>query len=120
VGQPVVHFEVVGNDPAALRSYFAELFGWELGDPMGPTSYSLVPPYTNADGIGIGGAVGGGPEEYEGHVTFYVEVPDVEAALAQAASLGGERMMGPYQIPNGPVIGLFADPEGHVIGLVAG
>ena len=31
----------------------------------------------------------GGPEGYDGHVTLYVEVPDVEAALAQAESLGG-------------------------------
>jgi predicted enzyme related to lactoylglutathione lyase len=27
-------------------------------------------------------------------------------------------MMGPDQVPNGPVIGLFTDPQGHVIGLV--
>ncbi len=27
-------------------------------------------------------------------------------------------MMGPDKVPNGPVIGLFRDPEGHTIGLV--
>ena len=26
-----------------------------------------------------------------GHVTFYVEVPDIEAALEKATELGGER-----------------------------
>ena len=31
--QPVVHFEVVGRDPARLRSYFGELFGWEFEVP---------------------------------------------------------------------------------------
>ena len=25
--QPVVHFEVVGQDPTRLRSYFGDLFG---------------------------------------------------------------------------------------------
>ena len=25
--QPVVHFEVIGKDPARLRNYFGELFG---------------------------------------------------------------------------------------------
>jgi predicted enzyme related to lactoylglutathione lyase len=51
-------------------------------------------------------------------VTFYVEVPDVEAALAQAETLGGTRIMGPDQVMEGLEIGLFNDPEGHVIGVV--
>jgi uncharacterized protein len=45
-------------------------------------------------------------------------VPDVEAALARAESLGGTRMMGPDQPMEGLEIGLFTDPEGHTIGLV--
>ena len=74
---------------------------------------------TNADGIGIGAGVGSAPEGYDGHVTFYVEVPDVEAALAKAESLGGTRMMGPDRIPEVDIeIGLFSDPERHVIGVV--
>jgi hypothetical protein len=56
--------------------------------------------------------------DYAGHVTFYVEVPDVEASLAQAESLGGTRVMGPDQVMEGLVIGLFSDPEGHVVGLI--
>jgi uncharacterized protein len=119
MGQPVVHFEVIGKDPDKLRSYYSELFGWEFSQPMGPTDYTVVDRNVNADGIGIGGGVGGVPEGYDGHVTFYVEVPDVEASLAKAESLGGKRMMGPDQVPGGPVIGLFSDLQGQVIGLVA-
>jgi predicted enzyme related to lactoylglutathione lyase len=51
-------------------------------------------------------------------VTFYVEVPDVEQALAKAESLGGSRMMGPDKVMEGVEIGLFNDPEGHTVGLV--
>jgi uncharacterized protein len=52
-------------------------------------------------------------------VTFYVEVPDVGAALEKAESLGGTRMMGPDNMPEAGIqIGLFTDPEGHMIGLV--
>ena len=29
MGQPVVHFEVVGKDGEKLQSYYAELFGWK-------------------------------------------------------------------------------------------
>jgi uncharacterized protein len=119
MGQPVVHFEVIGKDPGKLRGFYGELFGWEFSEPMGPTNYTLVERNTNADGVGIAGGMGEAPEGYDGHVTFYVEVPDVEAGLAQAESLGGKRMMGPDQVPGGPVIGLFTDPEGRVLGLVS-
>jgi uncharacterized protein len=75
---------------------------------------------TNADGIGISGGVGQGPEGYEGHVTFHVEVPDVEEALAAAERLGGTRVMGSEQPMEGLEIGLFNDPEGHLVGVVKG
>jgi predicted enzyme related to lactoylglutathione lyase len=119
MGQPVVHFEIMGKDGEKLRSYYSELFGWEI-DADNPMNYGIVQRdgNTGADGVGIGGGVGAAPEGYDGHVTFYIEVPDVEAALAQAESLGGKRMMGPDKVPNGPEIGLFNDPEGHVVGVV--
>jgi uncharacterized protein len=120
MGQPVVHFEVIGKDAAKLQSYYGELFGWQF-DADNPMQYGMVPREgnVNAEGIGIGGGVGGGMEGYEGHVTFYVEVPDIEAALQKAESLGGKRMMGPDSPPGSQVeIGLFSDPEGHVIGVV--
>jgi hypothetical protein len=119
MGQPVVHFEVIGKDAEKLQSYYSDLFGWEI-DRDNPLGYGVVPRdgNTNPDGIGIGGGVGAAPEGYSGHVTFYVEVPDVEAALAKVESLGGSRMMGPDKVMEGVEIGLFNDPEGHLVGLV--
>lgn len=120
MGQPVVHFEVVGTDGDKLRRYYSELFGWEFEDAPGPMNYGIVPREgnTNAEGIGIGGGVGGF-EGDGGHVTFYVEVPDAEAALDKAESLGGKRLMDPDEVPGaGIVIAHLSDPEGHVIGLV--
>jgi uncharacterized protein len=122
VGQPVVHFEVIGQDGEKLRGYYSELFGWDI-DADNEMGYGVVQREgnTNADGVGIGGGIGGpGPEGYPGHVTFYVEVPDVEEALAKAESLGGKRMMGPDEVMTGLVIGLFNDPEGHLVGVVSG
>jgi predicted enzyme related to lactoylglutathione lyase len=119
MGQPVVHFEVIGKDGDKLRSYYSELFGWQI-DANNPMNYGLIQRdgNTNAEGAGIGGGVAGGPEGYDGHVTFYVEVPDVEAALAKAESLGGSRIFGPDNVMEGLVLGQFTDPEGHVIGVV--
>jgi uncharacterized protein len=119
MGQPVVHFEIIGKDGDKLKSYYSELFGWEI-DSDNQMGYGVVQRdgNTNDDGAGIGGGVAGGPEGYDGHVTFYIEVPDPEAALAKAESLGGSRVMGPDEVMEGLVIGLFNDPEGHLIGVV--
>jgi predicted enzyme related to lactoylglutathione lyase len=119
MGQPVVHFEIIGRDPEALQRYYADLFGWEI-DANNPMKYGVVQREGNVspEGVGIGGGVGAGPEGYPGHVTFYIEVPDVEAALARAESLGGTRVMGPDKVMEGIEIGLFNDPEGHVVGVV--
>jgi uncharacterized protein len=121
MGQAVVHFEIAGKDPDKLQGYFSELFGWDI-DADNEFKYGIVAREgnTNADGIGIGGGISGGPEGYDGHVTFYVEVPDVEAALAKAESLGGTRVMGPDEVMESLTIGLFTDPEGHVIGVMNG
>jgi predicted enzyme related to lactoylglutathione lyase len=119
MGQPVVHFEVIGTDGDKLKTYYSDLFGWEI-DSNNPMSYGIVQRdgNVNADGAGIGGGIASGPDGYSGHVTFYVEVPDVEAALAKAESLGGTRVMGPEKIMDSVELGQFTDPEGHVIGLV--
>jgi uncharacterized protein len=121
MGRPVVHFEVVGRDGEKLQSYYAELFDWKV-DASNEMKYGLVDRQENlnSEGTGIGGGIGQGPEDYEGHVTFYVEVPSVEESLAKAESLGGTRLMGPETIMGRLVLGQFKDPEGNVIGLIEG
>jgi uncharacterized protein len=120
MGQPVVHFEIMGADADKLHSFYSDLFDWKV-DSENPMNYGIVDRESNvnADGVGIGGGIGSAPG-VAGHVTFYVEVPDVEAALAKAESLGGTRLMGPDQVMEGLVIGLINDPEGHMVGLVKG
>ena len=120
MGQPVVHFEIIGTDPAELRRYYGELFGWEfqVGDATTetvspPGNYGFVDESTTG---GINGGVGGG-DGYDPHVVFYVQVPDVEAALRQAESLGGTRRMGPEGTPGTLVVGQFTDPEGNLVGV---
>jgi predicted enzyme related to lactoylglutathione lyase len=120
MGKPVVHFEIIAKDVENVRRYYSELFGWQI-DASNPMNYGTIAREgnTNADGIGIGGGIGDAPDGYEGHVTFYVEVPDIEATLQKAESLGGERRFGPDAVPGaGIIIGQFADPGGRVIGLM--
>jgi uncharacterized protein len=120
MGQAVVHFEVVGKDGEKLQRYYGELFGWNV-NADNPMQYGMVDAKDNTSMTGdngIGGGIGQGPDGYEGHVTFYVAVPDVEEALQKAESLGGTRVMGPENIMDMVELGQFKDPEGNVIGLV--
>jgi uncharacterized protein len=99
-----VHFEITGTDPQRLRRYYGELFGWQF-DTSGP----VWDPGRRRRRSG-----------FAGHAIFYVGVPDVEAALRKAESLGGTRRLGPARNPGTSlVIGHFTDPEGHLIGLAA-
>ena len=123
MSQPVVHFEIAGQDSQRLRDYYGELFGWSF-DTTAPVvqavseqgQYGFVQP---AEGGGIPGGVGGGPD-YPNRVLFYVGVDDVEAALTEAERLGGTRTMGPDHARDGVVVvGHFLDPEGHLVGVAA-
>lgn len=112
---PVVHFEVLGRDTGALRRFYSEAFGWQLGPADGsPMQYSMV----DLKGAGgINGGIGKAPEG-PGHVTFYISVDDLQASLDEVARGGGKTIQPPLQIPGGVSFALFADPEGHVVGLI--
>ena len=124
MGNPVVHFEVIGKDGKALQKFYGQAFDWQI-DPMPPGAgmeYAMARPQGEGGGEGgeggINGGIGAGPDGHGGHVTFYVAVPDLEAALGKIEGLGGKTMMPPEQVPGGPRIALFTDPEGHIVGLV--
>ncbi len=54
------------------------------------------------------------------HVTFYVAVADVSAALAIIEGKGGQKTFGPQSIPDSGIVTGFLDPEDHLIGLCRG
>lgn len=112
MGNKVTWFEVTGKDGEKLRKFFGDAFGWQMMTPPN-MDYGMV----DASDSGIGGGIGG-DQDGGGHVTFYVEVDNVQAALDKILSLGGTKVMGPEQVPAGPEIALFNDPEGHMVGLV--
>jgi predicted enzyme related to lactoylglutathione lyase len=110
---PVIWFEVIGKDPAKLRDYYSSLFDWPIQDA--PNDYGLVAPEGED---GLMGGIGGDPSGGNGHVTFYVQSDDLQADLDKAEGLGGKTVMPPMEPMPGTSIALFADPEGHVVGLV--
>ncbi len=112
MGQPVVHFEIVGKDGSALQTFYTSLFDWKI-DANNPMNYGMV----EAAQGGIAGGVGPS-EDGSKSVTFYVQVADLKAALDKAEKLGGKTVMPPMDVPGGPSIAQFTDPEGNRIGLV--
>jgi len=120
----IVHFEIIGREPGALREFYRSLFGWQAdtGAQVAPEvsdagDYGFIDAAPAQSGVpgGIGGGAGFAP-----HALFYVGVDDVETALDQAERLGGKRMLGPAENPNGAVVvGHFSDPEGNLIGVAA-
>ena len=112
-GPGVVHWEIQARDPAKQQQFFAELFSWKV-DANNPMNYGMV---AAAGEKTIGGGIG--PMNDGPKVTIYVGVPDINAALAKAASLGATTVQ-PRTEMDMVTMALFRDPEGNVIGLVEG
>ena len=113
VSHPVIHAEIRSTDPDATRDFFSALFGWTYSD-------GAFPGYTFADTgdetalpTAIGPLQGG-----EDAVLFFVGVDDVEATLARAEELGGRIVQPAQQVP-GVTFGVFADAQGHIVGVAA-
>ena len=116
MGNPVVHWEISAKNGSKLREFYASLFDWKI-DTNNPMDYGLVK--TGGEG-GIGGGIGQAQEGAPPYVTFYVQVPDLQAYLDKAEKLGGKTILPPTEIPNVVTIAMFQDPEGNSIGLLKG
>ena len=112
MGNPVTWFEITGRDGAKLQAFYSELFDWKL-DTNNPMKYGVVD-----TGGAIGGGVGATADGSAGATTFYVETDDVAGHLKRAEAAGGTIVMEETRVMEGTVIGLFIDPEGHLVGLL--
>lgn len=109
----VIHVEVVGRDGPALQKFYGDVFGWQL-DTSNPGGYGMF----RDTGDGIGGGIGQSQDGGSGHVTFYVHADDPAGTLRRVEALGGRVIMPLTEVAPGTTIALFADPEGHVVGLM--
>jgi hypothetical protein len=113
MAHPVIHAEIRSTDPGATRAFFGSLFGWTYSD-------GAFPGYTFVD-TGIEGAIPTAIGPLQGgkdSVLFFIGVEDVEATLARAEELGGTIIQPAQQVP-GVTFGVFADPQGHAVGVAA-
>ncbi len=109
---PVVHFEINGEDGKALQEFYGKVFDWHV-DADNPMGYGMVD--THAGGINGGISAS---EDGMSQVTIYIEVDDPDAFLKKVESMGGKTVVPTTVIPDMVTFALFSDPEGHVVGLV--
>ena len=112
--RPVVFFEIRGKDGERLKEFYASLFGWKI-DSNNPMNFGMVEPGIGGPEEGVGGGIAQGEAPL---VTIYVQVVDLNETLAKAGQMGGKTVMQPMDVPDGPTIAVFQDPEGNTIGLV--
>ena len=109
--RPVVHWEIEARDPERMRSFYSELFNWDISD--GPIMMIDA---------GIGGPEPGPNGHIRGSdrsgVTLYVQVRDLRETLDKAAQLGGTVVLEPFDPPGQPTLAAITDPEGNPVMLV--
>lgn len=107
----ITHFEIMGADGEKLKAFYRDLFDWSI-DSNNPMNYGSV----TGEAPGIGGGIGSTPGG-DKYVAVYAEVPDIQASLDKAVSLGGTLVMPVTTVMEGITIALFTDPEGNLMGL---
>lgn len=108
--RPVVHWGIESPQPERLRTFYAELFNWKIGD--GPI-------------MSIAAGIGGPEPGPNGHimqgdtsrVTLFVQVRDLRESLDKAADLGGAIVAEPFSL-GGPTLAAISDPDGNPVMLV--
>lgn len=112
-----VWVEIATPDPDAAWSFYGALFGWtrEGAMPMGDMGeYGFIGAGELRPGAVMSSTATGAPARWN----WYIEVPDIDAAITRAQGAGGTLMQGPDEIPGGQFSANLADPAGQQIGLV--
>ena len=116
MGNPVVHWEIAAKDGEKLQGFYTQLFDWKI-DVHPEMNYGMVE--AGGEG-GISGGIMGTQGDMPTHLTFYVQVDDLNAYLKKAEELGGKSLVPPTPIPGRGEFALFSDLEGNTIGIFAG
>jgi len=115
MGNPVVHWEFMSNDPAGVSAFYAKIFGWKVKH-MPQLNYRTVETGSK-DGIngGIFKPERTGP--WPGNMLFYVGVDDLAEYREKIVAAGGKIHVEEQEVPGIGWLSLFSDPEGRMNGL---
>jgi predicted enzyme related to lactoylglutathione lyase len=112
MGNPVVHFELIGPNPQQAATFYSDLFGWHAQTV--PGDYILIDTHA---GTGINGGLGKS-QDGRPSIQVYVEGADITALLGSAEALGAKPITPVTTVPDMVTFATFLDPQGNLIGLV--
>ncbi|HEU4540343.1 MAG TPA: VOC family protein [Jiangellaceae bacterium] len=117
----VVHFEIPFDDGQRARSFYRNVFGWELQE-LPEMDYTMVtsgpsgeqgptePGYINGGMLDRSTSPAAGP-------VLVVDVDNIDTALEEIEKLGGSTVVGRTPVGDMGFSAYFTDPEGNVMGL---
>lgn len=110
-GPAIVHIEFKSSDFARTSAFYAKLFDWQ-------TEQNASNSYMKFDGGAgpSGGWVRADLVQSPGPVAYLV-VDDLATKLDEVEAAGGRVLVRTMPFAGGGEIGLFADPDGNVLGL---
>ncbi|MBV8369387.1 MAG: hypothetical protein JO036_10755 [Candidatus Eremiobacteraeota bacterium] len=109
---PVVHWQALVRDPGRAAGFYATCFGWNVDD-RNALGYREVAAAEGGIGGGLWPLAEGSPL-----VQLFVEVPNVENALATAHTNGAQVIIPKQILPDGDEMAVILDPEGIAWGLM--
>ena len=117
----VVHFEIPFDDGDRARSFYKEVFDWQVME-MPDMGYTLVMTGPSGDaGPTEAGYINGGMLSREQGATHgpvvVLDVPDIDDSLARIGRLGGSTVVGKTPVGDMGYAAYFTDTEGNVVGL---
>jgi hypothetical protein len=111
MGAPIVHIEFRSSDFGRTAAFYEQLFEWRT-QQNASASYMK---FDGADGPS-GGWVRADLVQAPGPIPYLV-VDDLAGKMADVEKAGGRVLVGSMPFAGGGEVGLFADPDGNVVGL---
>ena len=109
--------ELYANDWPKAFAFYSDLFGWRKDQAidMGPMgTYQL---YAHGEHA-IGGMMNKPPNIPTTRWLYYVNVENIDGAVARATAGGGQILHGPVEVPGGAWIAQAMDPQGAMFAMV--
>jgi predicted enzyme related to lactoylglutathione lyase len=123
VKNPLSHFEIYADDPAALANFYSALFDWTVEVQSGGNGYILAKT-VDVDGQGRpsqAGGINGGivkrPDMNAPRVINYVDVESLEGSIERARALGAKVEKTKTPVPAMGWFAILSDPQGNPFAL---
>jgi predicted enzyme related to lactoylglutathione lyase len=111
MGAPIVHIEFRSSSFERTAAFYGQLFEWQT-QQNAAGSYMK---FGGEDGPS-GGFVRADLVQAPGAIPYLV-VDDLATKMAEVEKAGGRVLVGSMPFAGGGEVGLFADPDGNVVGL---